>query len=391
MSQFNLQDIIRVYPNLEPYCAGFAPSKGRRCHNATNAANRARACALLDKGTMKLQAGQAVNGLLEELAPLVLCLRNHQNQASDLVVRWKRSIHGFRQSQRPENRRQSVETSSEDPVELQEQYAVLAERVTSALDNLHRFENRLLTQETRFRLGSHEVDSHLETRLERTRGPNLDRWMIQVTVSTRRLQQIIDDGDPLRSSSRLATAQTGSTEEREVEEPRHTERETGPGPRDERSQPSHPPRSSRSGTRPSTTPAERDVLVTPTTSTTAARRSVPRPSSHSSRPNRTINVRGGHTVSRRPIEEEEHCGICLETLLDNLRHDDTDDGYDNEDENSASSIEDEEGEEAAVDIVWCKARCGNNFHSECLYQWIDSCHANGRIPTCPTCRARWVD
>jgi hypothetical protein len=36
-------------------------------------------------------------------------------------------------------------------------------------------------------------------------------------------------------------------------------------------------------------------------------------------------------------------------------------------------------------VVWCKARCGVNFHKSCISEWLGS----ARYPTCPTCRSNW--
>ncbi|KAL1965443.1 hypothetical protein VTN77DRAFT_5699 [Rasamsonia byssochlamydoides] len=387
MSQLDLQDIIKVYPNLEHHCAGSAPSKGRRCSYSTNAGNRARACALLAKGTKKLQAGQPVDALLKELAPLVLCLRYHQYQAPDLVARWKEDIHNFRQSQQAQSRRQmsgqNGSPNSEDLAGLQEQYEVLAERVSSALDNLHRIHDRLLIQESVVRSSRVGYYSRLETRLDRTRELNLDQWMTRVTASARRLHRIIDDERPLSSSPRLSTTRTESTQEQDREEPHQTAAEIDPERREDRSRSSLSPRSSTSSTRTGTSlAAETDPPTRATTSTTIVRRAVLRTSHSSSRIN-TVTARPRKAISRRPIEKDHDCGICLNALLDNPNNSDSDD------QNNASSSENEEQE--AVDLVWCKARCGNNFHSECLHQWIDSCNGSGQVPTCPTCRTCWMD
>ncbi|KAL1981261.1 hypothetical protein VTN96DRAFT_2860 [Rasamsonia emersonii] len=375
MSQLGLQDIIQVYPNLEHHCAGFAPSKGRRCRYPTNADNRARACALLAKGTKKLHAGQPVDALLEELAPLVLCLRYHQYQAPGLVARWKEDIHSFRMSQQAQHRRQMsrqyTSPYSGDLDELQEQYEGLAERVAIVLDNLHRIQGHLHAQESRVRFGSGGDNSHLATRL--------DLAQEIITNSRRRLNRILDDE---RSPPRLATQQTESTQQ-DGEEPHQTATETDPEQREDRSRSSHSPGSSTSSTRTSPSPTTAANPPTPAiTSTTTARRSVLRISHSPSRDN-TITARPRGGISRRSVERDHDCGICLDALLVNSNNSDDDSDSDSD----ASSGEKEE----AVDLTWCKARCGNNFHSECLRQWINSCKTSGRDPTCPTCRTRWVD
>ncbi|RAK88894.1 hypothetical protein BO79DRAFT_245312 [Aspergillus costaricaensis CBS 115574] len=83
----HLSDILGIYPESQS-CVGWAPSQGRHCRNPTNARNRRHAVSLLDQGTRLLKAGRSIDHILEELAPLVLCLRYHQNQAAGLTSTW---------------------------------------------------------------------------------------------------------------------------------------------------------------------------------------------------------------------------------------------------------------------------------------------------------------
>lgn len=371
MSQLGLQDIIQIYPNLEHHCAGFAPSKGRRCRCPINAGNRVRAYALLAKGTKKLHAGQPVDALLEELAPLVLCRQYHQYQVPGLVARWKEDLHSFRLSQQEQQQHlrqmsgQYTSPYSGDLVELQEQYEALAERVTLVLDNIHRIQGRHREQESRVRLDSGGYNSHPGTRLDLTRE--------RVTYSTTRLSPILDDQ---QSTPRLATERTESTQR--DREQRETATETDPEWREDRSRPSQSSESSTSSTPTSTSPtAVVNSLNRARTSIATARRSVLRVS-HSLHDTVTALPKG--TVSRRSVERDHDCGICLDALVVNSNNSDAK-GQDNEASN----------EKEVADLTWCKARCGNNFHSECLRRWIDSCTASGRDPTCPTCRTGWMD
>lgn len=42
------------------------------------------------------------------------------------------------------------------------------------------------------------------------------------------------------------------------------------------------------------------------------------------------------------------------------------------------------------DIVWCKVKCGTNYHRSCLNTWIETFKNEAfRRPTCPSCRALW--
>jgi hypothetical protein len=91
---FDLRDIIHLHPVREPKCAGFAPSKGRRCTKPTNAANRSTAGRLLDLGSKQLLSGQSVDDVLDELAPCVLC-RWHKDQTKTMATEWKSRVSQF--------------------------------------------------------------------------------------------------------------------------------------------------------------------------------------------------------------------------------------------------------------------------------------------------------
>ncbi|PKX95938.1 uncharacterized protein P174DRAFT_440549 [Aspergillus novofumigatus IBT 16806] len=97
MSYPDLSTILEVYPECEYTCYGYAPSQRRRCRMRTRKDNRDRASRLLKEGTRFLQHDLPVDGLLIELAPLVLCKRFHQYQADDLVRDWRAKLRAFQQ------------------------------------------------------------------------------------------------------------------------------------------------------------------------------------------------------------------------------------------------------------------------------------------------------
>ncbi|CAI7583821.1 unnamed protein product [Penicillium glandicola] len=131
-----LSEIIKLEPEKEPWCAGYAPSQGRRCHARTNAHGRYSAMMLLNEGTKDLRAGRSIDALLEDLAPYVLCTRFHQNQVSDLTRRWKRQVRTYLDSQvapappaslvRLSSRRVHLERTIAD---LEDQLALLEETI----------------------------------------------------------------------------------------------------------------------------------------------------------------------------------------------------------------------------------------------------------------------
>jgi Ring finger domain len=93
----DLRDIIGVYPDQDCYCVGSAVSKGRRCRRVTSHESQNKACALLAQGTRMMEAGQPIDGLLEEAARLVLCKANHEYQAPEVARKWRDAISSYTQ------------------------------------------------------------------------------------------------------------------------------------------------------------------------------------------------------------------------------------------------------------------------------------------------------
>ncbi|KAJ0421703.1 hypothetical protein BJY00DRAFT_102990 [Aspergillus carlsbadensis] len=113
----HLSSILKLDPEGEPFCAGFAPSKGRRCSARTNARGRKSALNLLDEGTADLHAGLCIDDILEDLAPHVLCTRWHQNQASSLVSTWQARVDRYLSSiSVPRSPRRPSQTSRPAPM-----------------------------------------------------------------------------------------------------------------------------------------------------------------------------------------------------------------------------------------------------------------------------------
>jgi hypothetical protein len=98
-----LCDIIDVDPQDSRFtCVGYAHTTGKRCQNKVNQSNRQQARLLLQMGEERLNSGESLHSLLTELAPRVLCLRRHQNQASSIVPEWSSKVSEFRSRQTQE-------------------------------------------------------------------------------------------------------------------------------------------------------------------------------------------------------------------------------------------------------------------------------------------------
>lgn len=351
-----LSEIIKLEPEEEPWCAGYAPSQGRRCHMRTNARGRRSAMMLLNEGTKDLQAGRNIDILLEDLAPHVLCTRFHQNQASDLVRRWKRQVRTYLDSQvvsipytRPA-RRSSRMISETAAAEMEERIAVLQQRLREAKEEVRRLE--------------------------------LAQSVLPTTTNTRH-REGRNTSAVVNSSSRRS-ASSGNTPVHDVNEPLRRD-------------------STESSTNQSAITIPRPAQAQATRQTSAISVSSPRPVNTPTvaRASSRIGTTASQDETPQPIrrEVEGECGICLCDL-----HSSQDGDLDEEEESESSSDDDDDDEEDYDDcdddddddndaddheylkeLVWCKARCGVNFHKQCIDQWLETDQAS----TCPTCRSNW--
>ncbi|KOS37309.1 hypothetical protein ACN38_g11898 [Penicillium nordicum] len=338
-----LSEIIKLEPEEEPWCAGYAPSQGRRCHMRTNAPGRRSAMMLLNEGTKDLQAGRNIDILLEDLAPHVLCTRFHQNQASDLVRRWKRQVRTYLNSQvvsipyTQPARTSSRMISETAAAEMEERIAVLQQRLREAKKEVRRLE---VAQSVR------------------------------PTTTNTRHREGRNTSAVVNSSSRRS-ASSGNTPVHDVNEPLRRD-------------------STESSTNQSAVTVPRPAQAEVSRQTSSISVSSPRPVNTPTVARASSRI--GNTASQdetpQPIrrEVEGECGICLYDL-----HSSQDGDLDEEEESESSSDDDDDDDDDADDrehlkeLVWCKARCGVNFHKQCIDQWLETDHAS----TCPTCRSNW--
>lgn len=72
----------------------------------------------------------------------------------------------------------------------------------------------------------------------------------------------------------------------------------------------------------------------------------------------------GSKVKRKPVEADDRCGICFETL---------------------------HNPEAVEDTVWCQFGCGRTLHQSCMHRWakMQLLLTETRSAKCPYCRIEW--
>ncbi|KAL4862872.1 hypothetical protein BDV12DRAFT_178295 [Aspergillus spectabilis] len=326
----HLREILKLEPDEEPWCAGYAPSQGRRCHVRTNAYGRSMAMSLLNEGTKDLHDGDCIDDLLKDLAPYVLCTRWHQNQASELVAKWRRRVDRFLDSYS----RPPPPTPRASP------------RQGSLGVDQRNGRQSVATQCVQLSNGRHDPAS--------TRQRGLSTSSLQIASST---------------------SSTSTSSRTHLQSPRATP------------QPSRQGITSTSDT--DRTSQSASVHITSLSTRNGSNHS-PRPQTTIRRtgpPSSSIPV--SKDVPRRPVQGD--CSICLEPLSKPPFGPDNDSSKDSSDDPSDSDDDDDgdnEGEESTKlepELSWCKAQCGVNYHKACIDGWLRS-STHG---TCPTCRRSW--
>lgn len=325
------------------------------------------AVTLLHKGTRDLHQGYPIDDLLEDLAPLALCNRRHQNQAAEIVETWQRRVQRF-------------ERSSNMPAPVAPSRPPRATTSTSTSTSTSA---RTTSSSGQQGLGV-ERDSSLTTeRLQRrVREMTLELERLRATVSA--TQSTVQNLDPssneqarapsasVRPAGGVVDADTASSDGSAVSRGISSTRSSGT------TVSSSPVTLSSAPISPASTILTSPLGGTPRHVRTTARITLP-------------SSRAGD-ATRRPIEGE--CGICLNPLrrtrsraassfgdeegVDADTADDTDSGYEEESEEEVGDVE---------GLTWCRAQCGVNYHAECIGQWLqESTHRN-----CPTCRSGWIE
>ncbi|OGM41826.1 hypothetical protein ABOM_009644 [Aspergillus bombycis] len=102
----------------------------------------------------------------------------------------------------------------------------------------------------------------------------------------------------------------------------------------------------------------------------------------------------GFSVIRGQIEGE--CAICLMLLSESEHSNNNSEGPSgakagnykrNQTKHLLASSRSCQGPDEL--LVWCKKRCGSNFHKSCMDQWTNACQKDGRRANCPMCRSSW--
>ena len=117
--QWNAYEILQI-DKARTRCYGWARSKGRKCENPIALRNREEAQRLLAR-ISKLDPGSSnFDRTLRDLAHALLCQRWHQDQATDVVRKWKDNIDQFMSLEEEEEEEEAEEEEEEEIDEEEE-------------------------------------------------------------------------------------------------------------------------------------------------------------------------------------------------------------------------------------------------------------------------------
>ncbi|KAM0797364.1 hypothetical protein BDR22DRAFT_465115 [Usnea florida] len=310
-------------------CIGYAPSKGRRCHNPIACANRQEAANILREMSMLDPHSKRLGKRLEELASRLLCRRWHQNQATDMKTLWRRQI------DRHYPATVCTATVCIERYAIVERYTVVYASSVAPTSTVGRTRASPRT--------TGQTTSLVARSPVRALAP--EPLSVATITEPRTRTSRINDLDGQESPQQAESTPTSPTQPDSPLQER-----TLPEPNSPPTSPvTEPTRNTSDTAAPQESTAARGEPARETSSPEHIPEPTPKPESHEE---------PSPHPARRPIEGE--CHICHEDFS-------SDDA-----------------------TVWCKAQCGQNFHEECIRTWHEFSKAHARKKECPYCRAKWA-
>lgn len=408
--RFDVGNILKLDPENDSRCVGFAHTQGRRCRMPIAGHNLAAAEALLDDINDDLSAGLDIEDLLWDLADRLHCKRWHgapgnNDQRSRAARAWNKQITAYVREHRTSRQRSAVTRESSSRLLLQDPPASSTRvRTTTTVPpqsptrpaNEPRRTTQASTTATRpsqsnnIQQNSRNIDSRQTTSTSQGTVPQLDaantimaRWQTDPT-SVSHLDVLLAIQSQISAVISSGVLQQSNT--------------------------SSPP-DQRSTIRPTSTPSTASQAST--TQSESVESPIPQPATPSSSSDDAVTEdvpsiesldTPSATVRRMSISGD--CPICCESLHaheDDVDTDDesADDESDDDGSSDSESYSDESGSEDESEdnysyttsihtvpddtdsITYCQTQCGRNFHTSCISHWLESC-ADRRIqPTCP--------
>ena len=141
-------------------CVGYAPTQGRRCRKKINKSNRKIISETLEEISCLQPNDPLVITRLKRIAGLALCVRLHQDQASDILSQWRDELPRDQRIHSGTKKRTSgAHMQSQNMKDLQEQLRKLTELMEEVQNKLHEQQPETSSEEDSDELTSAEDDS----------------------------------------------------------------------------------------------------------------------------------------------------------------------------------------------------------------------------------------
>lgn len=440
---FNIEDPSK--------CVGHAASQGRKCQNLIAAVNRQQASRILSRIESLDLMTACLQEDLEELAPLLLCRRYHQDQALSMVSQWMRQVE--------EKRTETIEQSVQAMDSLQSSSTRVNSTSSQTNTNLPQ---TTITITNRSALGAEQLLTAPTSRPVRARSNERSRAIASLASSSRRqippstppparpvsnplstepTSRSRPPCSPLPSSPSLSSSLSSLlTPSSLLPSPapssyldflspslRSTRSASFPTPFSSfpispLAPPFQPARTSISTQ--SSNPeaeaeaeaeaeleaypnAELEAFIEAETQAeaeleaeldAAAEAALQAPATIAVRlPKQVPTSTSTVSVRRRKIEGD--CSICLEPLATTVeqlhRHQPKAKPHESKikiETLPAAAAAYQLSKQEKAELTWCEACCGQNFHRDCIYNWLNASMEQDDSPSqwrCPSCRTSW--
>ncbi|PYH93075.1 hypothetical protein BO71DRAFT_356015 [Aspergillus ellipticus CBS 707.79] len=380
-----LADILKIELQDDQHCVGTAASYIRRCQNRIRRRNRRHARELLDQGNLFLAQirGQAqtpaqtpsaasLHPILEQLAPLLLCSRQHRSQAENLVTDWKEKLdHHLTSASTMSDQFHSGPAMPLAPASASAPAAGPHPRFPPAL-GIAPFGIVDFAQHHPLPMMAANIPATgLATTAASTR--SYPAYSHQTTTYNTLQQQAL---------SHQAMLHPANVTNRPLPRPSNLASQVLPPPPQPQQLIPAGYHTFQTLHRQHQAQLQQDLdTMNNLANPPAAMRPAPM---HGACPDDKENV----LIGPRPVEGD--CGICLLPYFDESMRESDHEGEEDDEEGDWEWFE---GQDLAPQdynhalLIWCKA-CGVNYHRACLEQWLDT--FDRLEPTCPTCRKYWA-
>ena len=182
-------------------CVGYARTAKRRCHNIIAAANQFKAAKLVTEMSRLDISSPEITYILEELAPLVLCRRWHQNQAADIVDDWQEGVDVLRRKREAARRAEEEGRRRDSRLRGAEERRV-REAAKRAEERRHQPEAAPQTDEVQQAQGAATRAEEASSEQEAVNRIEIQQLRTELALMCARLEEVVESNRELLRTTR---------------------------------------------------------------------------------------------------------------------------------------------------------------------------------------------